>query len=282
METSQLTPNHWEVPLYATEEFFGRRTKYCLVIPVLNEADRIRRQLFRMKSQSENIDVILVDGGSTDGSIDPTYLRECGVRALLVKKGPGKLSAQLRVGLSYALLQGYEGVVLIDGNNKDNPDAIPKFVEALEKGEDHVQGSRFLPGGKEENTPFSRKWGIRLLHAPLISLAAGVRYTDTTNGFKAYSRRLLLDPRVQPFRDVFFSYELHSYMEIRAGQLGLRVSEIPVERVYPSKGPTPTKIGKYRGSLLMLGILFRACLNQYAPRVEQKRLPTAQDVSVSQ
>ena len=98
-----------------------------------------------------------------------------------------------------------------------------------------MQGSRYVPGGKGVNTPLSRHVGVMLLHAPLISLAARHRYTDTTNGFRGYSRRLLLDPRVQPFRDVFAAYELHYYLAIRAARLGLRVCEIPVTRVYPRR-----------------------------------------------
>ncbi len=100
-----------------------------------------------------------------------------------------------------------------------------------------MQGSRFVPGGRAVRTPWARYLGIRLLHAPLISLAAGHRYTDTTNGFRAYSARFLSDPRVAPFRDVFSAYELHYYLAIRAARLGFRVAELPVTRTYPSHGP---------------------------------------------
>ena len=115
-------------------------------------------------------------------------------------------------------------------------------------------------------TPWLRYWGIRLLHAPLLRWASGFPYTDTTNGFRAYSRRLLLDPRVAPFRDVFAGYELHYYLAIRAARLGLRVCEIPVARRYPAHGPTPTKISPVRGNLRVLRCLFAACLGMYNPR----------------
>jgi len=76
--------------------------------------------------------------------------------------------------------------------------------------------------------------GLHVIHAPLISLASGKRHTDTTNGFRAYSRRLLEDPRVAPLRDLFTTYELHYYLAIRVARLGLRVCEIPVARRYPA------------------------------------------------
>jgi len=104
-----------------------------------------------------------------------------------------------------------------------------------------------------------------LLHAPAISLAAGRRYTDTTNGFRAYSRRLLTDPRVQPLRDVFSGYELHYYLAIRAARLGFRVIETPVTRRYPATGKTPTKISPWRGNLLVLRTLAAAVLGRFNP-----------------
>lgn len=253
-----------EVPEHERHLLRPKRTRHCVMIPVINEGEKIRGQLRRMQAL-DLPDVIIVDGGSTDGSVAKEALRELGVTALLVKTGPGKLSAQMRMGFAYALDAGYEGVVTIDGNGKDDPSAIPAFVEALEQGIDHVQGSRFIEGGVAKNTPPLRWLGIRLVHAPLISLSAGTRYTDTTNGFRAYSRRLLEDPRVAPFRDVFSGYELHYYLAIRAARLGYRVKELPVTRVYPSEGPVPTKIKSVRGNLLILRTLLAACLHRFDP-----------------
>jgi glycosyltransferase involved in cell wall biosynthesis len=255
----------WQLPEYEVHALRGRRTKYCLCVFVINEGERIRRQLARMKPWSTKVDIILADGGSTDGSLDPEYLRQQGVRALLVKKSAGRLSTQMRMALAYALGERYEGVIVMDGNDKDDPEAIDRFVAALEAGVDHVQGSRFVPGGKAIRTPWARLLGIKLLHAPLVSLAAMFRYTDTTNGFRAYSSRLLRDPRVAPFREVFSRYELHYYLAIRAPRLGYRAAEVPVSREYPKHGKVPTKISGLRGNLLVLETLLAACLGRYNP-----------------
>jgi dolichol-phosphate mannosyltransferase len=220
---------------------------------------------------TKQVDIIVADGGSTDDSLPHIFLRQQNVRALLTKTGSGKLSAQMRMAFDYALRQGYEGIITIDGNNKDNPEAIPEFVEALEQGYDHVQGSRFIPGGKAVNTPLSRLLGVRLLHAPLISLSSGFRYTDTTNGFRAYSPALLLDSRVKPFREVFSCYELHYYLAIRAARLGFNLIEVPVTRSYPAGGRIPTKISPVRGNLLVLNNLIRACLGCYNPSRSEQR-----------
>lgn len=254
-----------QVPAHTVLELAPRRHPWCLAVFVINEGARIRSQMAKMAPLAHQVDILMADGGSTDGSLEPDVLRQHGVRSLLTKTGPGRLSAQMRMALAYALDQGYQGVVTVDGNDKDDTSALPRFLQALDQGYDHVQGSRYIPGGRAINTPFARHWGVRLLHAPCLSLAAGFRYTDTTNGFRAYSRRLLEDPRVAPFRDVFVAYELHYYLAVRAARLGFRCLEVPVTRAYPASGKTPTKISPVRGNLRILRTLLDACLGRFDP-----------------
>jgi glycosyltransferase involved in cell wall biosynthesis len=245
--------------------FTEKRHRYCVAVFVINEGERVRAQLRGMAPLADETDIIVADGGSTDGSLAIDSLDEFRLRALLIKRGPGKLSAQMRMAIAFALEEGYDGLVVIDGNGKDDYTAIPRFIELLDEGYDHIQGSRYIPGGQGINTPLSRTLAVRLVHAPLISVAAGVRYTDTTNGFRAYSRRLLEDPRVQPLRDVFMGYELHYYLAIRAARLGFRCIETPVTRRYPSHGKTPTKISPVRGNLRVLRTLFDAVAGRFNP-----------------
>ncbi len=254
----------WQVPSFETRLWLGRRHPWCIVIPVINEGNRIGNLLSRMASLgvTEIADIIIVDGGSTDGSLEISSLQAVGVRGLLIKTGPGKLSAQLRCAYAFALDQGYAGIISIDGNDKDDPEAIPRFISALNDGVDFVQASRFIQGGVAENTPVSRGLAIRLVHAPMLSLFSGFRWTDTTQGFRAYSRKMLLDPRIAPFRDVFQTYELLAYLSYRVPRLGYRCHEIPTTRRYP-KGEVPTKISAFKGNLLVLRILFRVCLGAY-------------------
>ncbi|WP_058301446.1 glycosyltransferase family 2 protein [Gorillibacterium timonense] len=255
----------WQVPNYTVTEINNNdRKKYCVCVPVINEGDKIQKQLKKMSSYSNVVDIIILDGGSTDGSLSIPFLNEVGVKTLLVKMDTGKLSAQLRMGFAYAIEQGYEGIITVDGNNKDGVETIPDFIGKLNEGYDFVQGSRYVPGGIEINTPFSRKLAIKLIHAPVISFIAGFRYTDTTNGFRAHSRQFLIDPRVNPFRDIFNTYELLAYLSVRSKRLGYRVIEIPVTRVYP-KGKVPTKISPWKGNILLLKILFKLSLNKFNP-----------------
>ena len=253
------------VPDFECNELAPKMTKYCLLIPVINEAGRIDKQLKRAKAAGiDNLtDIIICDGGSTDGGTDEDALKEQGVNTLLVKTGPGKQGAQLRMGFWWALKRGYEGFITIDGNNKDSIEDIPGFIEKLNEGYDFVQGSRFIKGGKAVNTPLIRWLAVRLIHAPVISLTAKKRYTDTTNAFRAYSKKYITHVKLNPFRDIFSSYELLAYLSVMADKLGLRTCEIPVTRVYPESEKIPTKITGFSGNFLLFRILINNARGKY-------------------
>ncbi len=254
------------VPKYECTEYEQKQSDYCVLIPIINEGDRIAKELDRAKKAGidQIADIIICDGGSTDGCTDEEKLRKRGVNTLLVKQDAGKQGAQLRMGFHFALEQrGYKGIVTIDGNNKDSIEDVGRFIDKLKDGYDFIQGSRFIKGGKAVNTPKVRYLSVRLLHAPVISLTAGRWYTDTTNAYRGYSARYLKDARTGIFRDVFMTYELLAYLSVRADQLGLKTCEIPVTRAYPAQGKVPTKISFVKGNSELLKILFANLFRKY-------------------
>lgn len=254
----------WQLPSFKILELKKRKSRYCICIPVLNEGEKIKKELENMLPYSKMVDVIIADWGSTDGSTDPKVLKNMGVRTLLTMKSSGRQGTQLRMAFSYAIKQGYEGIIQIDGNNKDGVGAIPNFIEELDAGFDYIQGSRYAKGGKATNTPLFRWWAVRFLGSPLLSWGAKYWYTDITNGFRGYSRKYLLYPNVQLFRNVFVGYELNMYLTVRANQLGLKTKEIPVTRIYP-KGKVPTKISFLKGNYNFLMVILKAAFGFYNP-----------------
>jgi dolichol-phosphate mannosyltransferase len=254
----------WDIPTYTITQITKKHSDYCVCIPVKNEGERIRKQLQKMKRLAKQIDIIIIDWGSTDKSLNKTFLRSCNVTTLLTKTSEGKQASQLRIGFSYALENGYKGIIQIDGNNKDGVSAIPNFIKELKNGYDYIQGSRFVKGGKAVNTPLKRLIGIRLIVSPILSAASRFWYTDVTNGFRGYSRNYLLHPEVLPFREVFVSYALNFYLCVRANQLNLKTKEIPVLRAYP-KGEVPTQMHSVKSQLDLLYEATKTALGYYHP-----------------
>ncbi len=260
-----IKEKNWQLPSYQIQQFRKKSSKYCICIPVLNEGEKIKKQLQRMLPFSKMADIIIADWGSTDGSTDQKFLKKMNVRTLLTLKSPGKQGTQLRMAFSYGLREGYEGIIQIDGNNKDGVDAIPDFIKMLDDGFDYIQGSRFIKGGRAINTPPMRFIAVKLLAAPILSFGAKYWYTDVTNGFRGYSKKYLFHPEVQPFRYIFTAYELNMYLTVRANQLGLKTKEIPVERKY-AKGKVHTKISFLRGNSGFLFSQIKAALGYYNPK----------------
>ncbi len=255
------------VPRFEAVEYAPRNTDYVVLIPVIDEGERLHRELRRAwrNHVPDAADIVICDGGSTDNTVDERLFRKLGINSVLIKRDAGRYGAQLRMGIWWALQRGYKGIITVDGNNKDSIEDVPRFIEKIEEGYDLVQGSRFIRGGRAVRTPLVRWIAVRLLHAPIISLTARHRFTDTTNAFRGYSRRYLEDPRVQPLRDIFMTYELLAYLSVRATQLGYRACEVPVARVYPKNGKTPTKISFLKGNGELLRILFWNLSGRYNP-----------------
>jgi len=255
----------WEPPVYEIHEFFPKKTRYCFIVVVWNEGDRIKNQLDKMKERSEEADIIIAERRSTDGSTAKEFLEKKGVRTLLTTDEEGLCTAT-RMALAYAIRQKYEGVITVDGNGKDGIDAVTRFIAALDEGFDLIQGSRYLKGGYHKNTPLERHLGTRLIMSPILSLGAGFYFTDPTNAFRACSMRYLTDYRVQPIRKEFVWFNLQLYLSYRAAKLGYRVKEIPVRRVYPDDGPIPTKIVAFRKKCLNVWEMICVARGVYNPK----------------
>jgi dolichol-phosphate mannosyltransferase len=253
---------------FEVSNFKTKASSTAVVIPVINEGTRLHLLLNRMHKIGifESFDVIITDGGSTDGSVDQSVLSKSGVTTLIIKKIKGKLGTQLQGAYDFCLKQGYDSVITIDGNNKDNPEGIFRISKKLQEGFEFVQASRFIRGGSHENTPLLRLLAIRLVHAPLLTLASGFKWTDTTQGFRGYSRNLLEADRLNIFNPDLYDYKLLFYMSYAAPKLGFRCIEVPSQRDYPDNGELPTKIKGFSGNLEVLRGLVAVCRGEFGPR----------------
>lgn len=250
------------IPEYYVEYFAPKKHKYAVIPITWNEGTRIKNQLQRMQEQLNSVDLILCDGNSTDGSTEHKFLQEQNVRSLITVKELG-IGTAIRAALAYALSENYAGIIIMDGNGKDDVAAITTLVDYLDQGYGFVQASRFKGAAEHRHTPLDRLLAIKLIAAPLISIASGFRFTDPTNGFKAMSREFLLDKNLDPLRKEFKRFNMQFYLNYKAPKLAYKVTEIPASRNYPDDGTVPTKIHGLRVKLLMIYELLATIMGKY-------------------
>lgn len=208
---------------------------------VVNEHVKIERALKRFPRPLPGYDVLVMDDGSTDDS--PERVRRFSDVILLRHETNRGIGAAIRTVMRYALEKGYDVIVHMAGNDKDDPLLIPRLLEPIEKdGADFVQGSRYLKDGGHAKMPLYRIFATKFVHPLLFRLASGRAVSDSTNGFRAYKTSLLKDPRLDLDQAWLRQYELEPYMYAKAISLGYAVREVPVTKIYPPKEEGYTKI----------------------------------------
>jgi len=180
------------------------------------------------------VDYLIVDDGSTDGtSAMIASFAAAGVRTIKHPKRSG-VGAAIRTAIRHAQAHHYDILVIMAGNDKDNPEEIPFLLEPIiEQGFDLVQGSRYLgKRGPSGHMPLYRKFATRL-HPFLFSKLAGRPVTDTTNGFRAMRLKMFDDARINLNQEWLNTYELEPYILWKAATLGYKYKEVPVTKIYP-------------------------------------------------
>jgi glycosyltransferase involved in cell wall biosynthesis len=191
------------------------------VVPAYNEAGAIGRVIDEISAFDPAIDVVVVDDASSDGTAD--IAEELGARVLRMPFNVG-IGGAVQAGFRFALAEGYDVAVRLDGDGQHDASELGKLLAPLERGEaDFVVGSRFVEGGGTYRPPLGRRIGIRLF-ARLVSLLGRQRVTDTTSGFLALDRIGI---------ELFAAEYPHDYPEVEATLValrsGLRLAQVQVE-----------------------------------------------------
>ncbi len=227
--------------------------KYLIGICAFNEGQKIRRVMQKFCDDTL-YDLLIIDDASTDGALQNLPQGRC----ITVITNPTQKGAGFGVRkiFEYARQRGYEAVFFVSGNDKDDPADISKLKNAIEKGSDLVQGSRYLPGGGYGQMPFYRRIATQYVHPFFFSLFSGKRITDSTNGFRAVRLSLLNDKRINLDQEWLNEYELEPYLFYKAIRLGYKVTEVAVTKIYPPKTEGYTKMKPFSGWWSILRPLF--------------------------
>jgi dolichol-phosphate mannosyltransferase len=193
--------------------------------------------------------IIAINNRSTDSG--PEILRQGGIEML--DEPVAGIGACIRMAIEYARKNEYDILVVMAGNNKDNPEEIPMLLEPIVQGRaDYVQGSRFMSGGSSANLPLFRLIAIRLLSA-VFRVYSGTKCTDLTNGFRAYKVALFDNPEFRIEQSWLNTYEFEYYVHWKVLQCKYRLVEVPVSKTYPAAKNVPyTKVRPFSGWWQML------------------------------
>jgi len=231
-----------------------------LVCPIaFNERPKIKTVINRYLASpvKDQTDYLILDDASNDGTTD--IIQSYADHGVRIIKHPNRqgVGAAIRTAIQYARQSSYEALVIMAGNDKDNPDEIPRLIEPILKdGYDFIQGSRYkLTQGVGGDMPYYRKIATRL-HPWFMSLITGHRVTDSTNGFRAFRLPVFDDQRINLNQDWLDNYELEPYLLYKVITLGYKFKEVGVTKIYPSKKLGYTKMRPITGWWSILRPLF--------------------------
>lgn len=198
------------------------------VLPCKDESGKIGRLVRRFAPGLVGT-VLVVDDGSSDGTAQEAQM----AGATVLRHGRNRgVGAAIRSGIDWARANGYDIVVVMAGDDQDDPAEIPTVLEPIVTGKaDLVQGSRRLDGRRTVDMPLFRRVTTRI-YSLLFRLVTGFPATDATNGFRAFRLALCDDPGIRLDQDWLDTYELEPYLLVQALRRGYRVVEVPVTKTY--------------------------------------------------
>jgi dolichol-phosphate mannosyltransferase len=239
-DEKKVTHPHPPPPVYP-----GHRV--LAMFPFFNEQGKLPRLIAQMSAGQVDEFLGINDGSSDSG---PAELSARGIHFITQnRQGVGSC---IKAAVRYARENGFDVLVVMAGNAKDDPAQIPDLLRPIVEGRaDYVQGSRYLPGGSSPNLPLFRDLAIKALSV-LFRLYTGKKCTDLTNGFRAYRLSILDDPRINLNQSWLDGYELEYYIHWKTLECGYRIVEVPVTKTYPAGGVPYTKVVPFFGWWQML------------------------------
>ncbi len=198
-----------------------------VVMPTYDEAPNIAEVLTRVRAAAPDVDLLVVDDSSPDGTA--ALARETGAQLgqidVEVRGRKDGLGNAYRHGFRIGMDRGYDVLVQMDADLSHDPGALPSLLEALEAGADAVIGSRYVPGGSVPHWPWYRRALSRYGNAYACAVL-GMSVRDATAGFRAYRVDVLQDIDVFSTRAKGYGFQIET--AYRVSRTGRHLTEVPI------------------------------------------------------
>jgi dolichol-phosphate mannosyltransferase len=198
-----------------------------VVMPTYDEAANITEVLSRVRAAAPQVDVLVVDDSSPDGTADLARAAgaELGQIDVLVRERKDGLGNAYRAGFREGIDRGYDLLIQMDADLSHDPAAIPSLLNAVDGGADAAIGSRYVPGGEIPHWPWHRRalsrWGNRY-----ACIVLGMDVHDATSGFRAYRSETLGAIDFLSTRSNGYGIQIET--AYRISQLGRPLAEVPI------------------------------------------------------
>lgn len=206
----------------------GPPARVLVVLPTYNEAGNIVEVLRRVRAAAPDVDMLVVDDASPDGTADlaEAFGAEMGRIEVLRRAGKAGLGSAYREGFRVGLTRGYDVLVEMDSDLSHDPASLPSLIDAVEDGASLAIGSRYVPGGLIPDWSWSRRalsrYGNRYARW-MLKLSAH----DATSGYRAFRASTLRDIRLEGVRADGYGFQVEmAYLVERAGGV---IREVPIE-----------------------------------------------------
>ena len=197
-----------------------------IIVPTYNERDNLPRVAQKLLSLPVNVDVLMVDGASTDGTgqvADELAAKHPQIHVLHEQKKNGLGRAYIS-GFKWALERDYEFIFEMDSDLSHDPNEIPNFLKAAQDA-DLVLGSRYMGGVRVLNWPLKRLLLSRFAGI-YVCQVTGMKFTDPTGGYKCFRRHSLQAVALDAVKSNGYSFQIE--MTHRLWREGFTVAEVPI------------------------------------------------------
>lgn len=198
-----------------------------IVVPTYNEIDNIERLCREVLEVAPEVQILVVDDGSPDGTADKAEElgRELGHITVMRRTEKNGLGRAYRAGMRRAIDDGAEICVQMDADLSHDPRVLPALLANVEHGADLAIGSRYVPGGRTVNWPRRRRqlsrWGNRYAAGVL-----GLAINDATAGYRAYSSQALERMRFETVEAEGYGFQIE--MTYRLLRIDGKIVEFPI------------------------------------------------------